>query len=143
MKAARAFMITIGVFYFLNLALLWPGVFGPQMQTMYPDVQLYQGEPVFQLLQDAWFVVGIGLAAIGSVLLWGARKPAEYYKGLVLVVMMTEFLFGFWDAYSAGLSYEVAWMAVVTIVVHLLIIGWGLYVLRVAEPRTMGSPVLA
>lgn len=136
-------MITLGVFYFLNLALLWPGVFGPNMPQMYPDVNLYMDEPIFQLLQDAWLVVGLGLAAIGSILLWGARKPEEYAKGLILVVMMTEFLFGFWDAYSAIFSYEVGWMAVVTIVVHLLIIGWGFMVLNASQPHAEGSPALA
>ncbi|MEC9340917.1 MAG: BphX family protein [Pseudomonadota bacterium] len=129
MRSPKAFMITIGVFYFLNLVALWPQLFAPLLPTMYPDVDLRQGEPVFQLVLDAWLAVGLGLAAVGAVLLWGARKP-QHYVGLIPVVIMIEFLFALWDLYSGLVSYEALWMSIVTVVIHLLIIGWAIAVLR-------------
>ncbi len=129
MTTPRVFMISIGVFYLLNLVALWPQLFAPLLPTMYPDVDLHQGEPVFQLVLDAWLAVGLGLAAIGVVLLWGARRP-QHYVGLITVVIMIEFLFGLWDLYSGFISYEAPWMSVVTVVIHLIIIAWAIVVLR-------------
>lgn len=139
MKTARIFMVAIAVFYFLNLVLLWPALWAPQLSGMYPTVDLHQGEPVFQLLLDAWLIVGIGLAVIGAVLLWGSRNPADYYKGLIPVVLLTEFAFGLWDAYSAFWSYEVQWMAMVTIAIHVVIIVWGWIALQRANAERVGA----
>ena len=133
MRSPKAFMITIGVFYFLNLVALWPQLFAPLLPTMYPGVDLRQGEPVFQLLLDAWLAVGLGLAAVGAVLLWGARRP-QHYLGVIPVVVMIELLFGVWDLYSGLVSYEALWMSIVTVVIHLLIIGWAIAVLRDTSP---------
>ena len=131
MRSPKVFMITIGMFYLLNLVALWPQLFAPLLPTMYPGVDLHQGEPVFQLVLDAWLAVGLGLAAVGTVLLWGARKP-PHYLGLIPVVVMIELLFSVWDLYSGFMSYEAPWMSIVTVVIHLIIIAWAVVVLRAA-----------
>ncbi len=127
MQALRIWMISIGIFYLLNLLLLWPSVWGPQLAGMYPGVELYQGEPIFQLLLDAWLIVGLGLAAIGLVLLVGARQPLRYYAALIPIVLLTETLFGIWDIYSA-MGYQAVPLAVITLVIHLIIIATGAWV---------------
>lgn len=127
MRGLRVWMISVGVFYILNLVLLWPAVWAPQLPGMYPDVALYQGEPVFQLLLDAWLIVGLGLAAIGIVLLVGSRKPLQYYTALIPIVLLTEILFGIWDIYSA-MNYEVLGLAMVTLAFHVVIIVTGVWV---------------
>lgn len=134
MRSAKIFMIAIGVFYFLNLLTLWPPLFSPMLPTMYPGVDLQQGQPVFQLLLDAWLAVGLGLAAVGAVLLWGARD-AQRYIGLVPVVIMIELLFGVWDLYSGFFSHEVMWMSLVTVIIHLVIIAWAVAVLGGTDER--------
>ena len=132
MKGLRNWMISVGVFYILNLVLLWPTIWAPQLPGMYPGVQLHQGEVIFQLLLDAWLIVGLGLAAIGVVLLVGSRQPEKYSVGLVPVVFITETLFGIWDIYSA-MYVEVLWMAMVTLAIHVIIIVSGLWVLKGAK----------
>lgn len=127
MKALRIWMVSIGVFYWLNLVLLWPSLWAGQIAGMYPDVNLYPDEPVFKLLLDAWLIVGLGLAAIGTVLLVGSRQPLRYYQALIPVVLITETVFGLWDIYSA-LGYQEAVIAVITLIVHLIIIVTGLWV---------------
>ena len=129
MRSAKVFMIAIGVFYFLNLVALWPSLFAPMLPTMYPGVELYPGEPLHQLLLDAWLAVGLGLAAVGAVLLWGARDT-QRYLGVIPVVIMIELLFGAWDLYSGFFSHEAVWMSIVTVAIHLVIIGWAVAVLR-------------
>lgn len=101
MKALRIWMVGVGLFYITNLILLWPSLWGPQVHIMYPGIELYRGEPIFQVLLDAWLIIGLGLASIGVVLLVASRNPARYYAGLIPVVLITEFVFGIWDIYSA------------------------------------------
>ena len=120
-------MVAVGVFYILNLVLLWPSIWAPQLPGMYPGIELYQTEPIFQLLLDAWLIVGLGLAAIGVVLLVGSRQPLRYYAALLPIVLITETLFGIWDIYSA-MYYEAVELAVITLVIHLIIIVSGVWV---------------
>ncbi|MBQ0797737.1 MAG: BphX family protein [Porticoccaceae bacterium] len=127
MKALRIWMICVGVFYLLNLLLLWPSIWAPQLPGMYPEVNLYQGEPVFQLVLDAWLIVGLGLAAIGVVLLVGSRQPLRYYAALIPVVLLTETLFSAWDIYSA-MGYQEVTIAMITMVIHIIIIATGFWV---------------
>ncbi|MFT6625696.1 MAG: hypothetical protein ACJAZI_001785 [Cycloclasticus sp.] len=127
MKALKNWMVAVGVFYILNLVLLWPSIWAPQLPGMYPGVELYQAEPIFQLLLDAWLIVGLGLAAIGVVLLVGSRQPLRYYAGLLPIVLITETLFSIWDIYSA-MYYEAMELAVITLVIHLIIIVSGVWV---------------
>jgi hypothetical protein len=127
MKALKNWMVAVGVFYILNLVLLWPSIWAPQLPGMYPGVELYQAEPIFQLLLDAWLIVGLGLAAIGVVLLVGSRQPLRYYAALLPIVLITETLFGIWDIYSA-MYYEAVELAVITLVIHLIIIVSGVWV---------------
>lgn len=127
MKALKNWMVAVGVFYILNLVLLWPSIWAPQLPGMYPAVELYQGEPIFQLLLDAWLIVGLGLAAIGVVLLVGSRQPLRYYAALLPIVLITETLFSIWDIYSA-MYYEAMELAVITLVIHLIIIVSGVWV---------------
>ncbi|MBV1952311.1 MAG: BphX family protein [Cycloclasticus sp.] len=131
MKALKNWMVAVGVFYIFNLVLLWPSLWGPQMPMMYPGVNLYQGEPIFELLLDAWLIVGLGLAAIGVILLVGSRQPLRYFAALIPLVLLTEFVFGIWDAYSA-MYYEEVSVAVITIIIHLIIIVTGAWVWKKA-----------
>jgi hypothetical protein len=127
MTKARLFFIAIGVFYIINLIGTLPfgtlSLFG----TMYPNVELHVGQPIFTLLQDAWAIVGLQLGAIGIVALWGARDPSRY-EAVIPVVIATEVLDGFWDFYSIVWSYEALWFGLVTLAIHLIWIGWGLRV---------------
>ncbi|PCI70170.1 MAG: hypothetical protein COB26_04055 [Piscirickettsiaceae bacterium] len=132
MKGLRIWMVSVGIFYILNLVLLWPSLWSPQLPEMYPNVELYQGEVIFQLLLDAWLIVGLGLAAIGVVLLVGSRQPDKYSAGLVPIVLITETLFGIWDIYSA-MNYEVLWMAMATLVIHIVIITTGIWLWKDAK----------
>tara|TARA_R110002074_G_C12558390_1_gene667579 strand:- start:17047 stop:17463 length:417 start_codon:yes stop_codon:yes gene_type:complete len=127
MKTLKNWMVAVGVFYILNLVLLWPSIWAPQLPGMYPGIELYQTEPIFQLLLDAWLIVGLGLAAIGVVLLVGSRQPLRYYAALLPIVLITETLFGIWDIYSA-MYYEAVELAVITLVIHLIIIVSGVWV---------------
>lgn len=121
MKVVRIFLIVVGIWYVLNLLLTWPSVFGPLLPGMYPGVELHTAEPVFRLLLEAWVIVGIQLAAIGVVALWGARKPAQYLA-LIPVIVMTEIVDGIWDIYSITCSFEATSMGVTTLVIHGLVL---------------------
>ncbi len=139
MKALRNWMICVGIFYVLNLVMVWPSLWAAQIPNMYPDINLYQGEPVFQLVLDAWLVVGLGLAAIGVVLLAGARQPLRYYPALIPIVILTEIVFGIWDVYSA-MGYQAVSLAMITMTVHIIIIVSGLWVWRKAKAADTAMP---
>ena len=138
MKALRIWMAAVGVFYLLNLLVLWPSIWAPQVAGMYPGVELYQGEPIFQLLLDAWLIVGLGLAAIGVVLIMGSFQPSRYAPALVPVVFITEFVFGLWDIYS-GMNYEEPIIVIITLVIHVLIIGSGLWAWKKSSTERVAS----
>ena len=141
MKALKIWMIATGIFYIANLLMVWPSIFASQLPGMYPDVDLYQGKPIFQLLLDAWLVVGLGLTAIGIVLLVGSRQPLRYYAALIPVVLLTETVFGIWDIYSA-MGYEAVPLAVITLAVHVVIIVSGFWVwgkAKAADPALSSS----
>lgn len=127
MKGLQRWMVCVGVFYILNLVLLWPSIWTPQLPLVYPNVNLYQEEIIFQLLLDAWLIVGLGLAAIGVVLIAGAKNPIRYYPALIPVVLITETIFGIWDIYSA-MNHEDVVIATITLVIHVIIIVTGLWV---------------
>lgn len=120
MKAVRIFLIVVGIWYVLNLLLTWPSIFGPLLPGMYPGVELHTAEPVFRLLLEAWVIVGIQLAAIGVVALWGARKPSQYLA-LIPVIVLTEVVDAIWDIYSITCSFEAISMGVTTLFIHGLI----------------------
>jgi hypothetical protein len=129
MTKVRLFLIAIGVFYIINLIGTLPfgtlGLFG----TMYPGVELHVNEPIFTLLQDAWAIVGLQLGAIGAGALWGARDPGRY-AAVIPVVIATEVVDGLWDFYSIVWSHEALWFGLVTLVIHVMWIGWGLLAWR-------------
>jgi len=131
MKGLRIWMVSVGIFYILNLVLLWPSLWAPQLPGMYPEVNLYQDEIIFQLLLDAWLIVGLGLAAIGVVLIAGANNAMRYYPALIPVVLITETIFGIWDIYSA-MNHEEVVLAMITLVIHVIIIVTGLWVWKKA-----------
>ena len=139
MKVLRNWMICVGIFYVLNLVMVWPSLWASQIPNMYPDINLYQGEPVFQLVLDAWLVVGLGLAAIGIVLLTGARQPMRYYPALIPIVILTEIVFGVWDIYSA-MGYQAVSLAMITMAVHIIIIASGLWVWGKARAADTAMP---
>lgn len=125
MKYTRNWFVVLGLWYVFNAVLTWPSVFGPTLPKMYPGVALYEAEPVFRLLTEAWVIVGIQLAAIGLVALWGARDPMKYIA-IIPVTIVTEIVDGIWDIYSIMYSHEAMWMGVTTLVIHVIIIltGW-------------------
>jgi len=131
MKAAKIWMTLMGIFYMLNLVSLWPPLFAPLLPTMYPGVELHQGTDSFQLLLDAWLIVGIQLAAIGVVLFWaGTRsKHPERYLGVIWVAIVTEIVDGAWDIYSVNSGLEEAWMGYMTVAIHLLWVVTAFWVL--------------
>ncbi len=131
MQALKRWMVCVGIFYIVNLVLLWPSIWAPQMQGMYPGVNLYQDEIIFQLLLDAWLIVGLGLSAIGVVLIVGAKNPMRYYPALIPVVLITETIFGIWDIYSA-MGHEDLIIAMITLVIHVIIIVTGVWVWKKA-----------
>lgn len=132
MKFTRNWLIASGTWYVLNLVLTWPSVFGPTLPKMYPGIPLYETEPVFRLLTEAWVIVGIQLAAIGVVALWGSRNPGKYLA-LIPVIIATEIVDGIWDIYSITLSHEVLWMGVTTLIIHAVIIVTGMVAWRAAH----------
>ena len=127
MKGLKWWMVSVGIFYILNLVLLWPSIWAPQLPGMYPGVNLFQEEIVFQLLLDAWLIVGLGLASIGVVLIVGAKRPMRYYPALIPVVLITEMVFSVWDIYSA-MHHEDVVIAIITLVIHVIIIVTGIKV---------------
>jgi hypothetical protein len=134
MKTARAFFIGIGIFYAVfNFLGTLPFSTAGFLGTMYPGVDLHMGEPIFRLLQDAWIIVGIQLGAIGLVALWGARDPRRY-AGVIPVVIVTEVVDGVWDLYSIIWSHEVAWMGILTVVIHVVWIAWAVAAWRALFP---------
>ena len=134
MKTARAFMIGIGIFYAVfNFLGTLPFATAGYLGTMYPGVDLHVGQPIFQVLQDAWIIVGIQLGAIGLVALWGARDPLRY-AAVIPVVIVTEVVDGIWDFYSITWSYEVTWMGILTIAIHAVWIAWAVVAWRALFP---------
>ncbi|MEL0081467.1 MAG: BphX family protein [Gammaproteobacteria bacterium] len=131
MKAAKIWMVLMGIFYLLNLVALWPSLWAPQLPTMYPGVELYQGTDSFQLLLDAWLIVGIQLAAIGLVLLWAGlfSRRVERYIGVIWVAIVTEVVDGIWDIYSVMGGLEAPMIGYATVVIHLIWIGTAFWVL--------------
>ncbi|TAJ17549.1 MAG: hypothetical protein EPO60_09705 [Rugosibacter sp.] len=129
MKYTRNWLIALGLWYVFNAVLTWPSVFGPTLPKMYPGITLYEAEPVFRLLTEAWVIVGIQLAAIGVVALWGARNPAKYLA-IIPVTIVTETVDGIWDIYSITYSHEALWMGVTTLVIHAIIILTGMVAWR-------------
>ncbi|RLA02717.1 MAG: hypothetical protein DRQ54_11770 [Gammaproteobacteria bacterium] len=131
MKAARIWMILMGVFYVLNLVAIWPSIFAPQLPGMYPGVELHQGTDSFQLLLDAWLIVGIQLAAIGVVLLWAGTlsKHPQRYIGVIWVAIVTEIVDGIWDIYSVGSGLEEPTIGYATVGIHLVWIASAFWVL--------------
>mgnify|MGYP003487359345 CR=1 FL=1 len=132
MKYTRNWLIALGLWYVFNAVLTWPSVFGPGLSTMYPGVELSATEPIFRLLTEAWVIVGIQLAAIGVVALWGARNPMKYIA-VIPVTIVTEIVDGIWDIYSIVYSYEATWVGVVTLVIHVIIILTGMVAWRKAH----------
>jgi hypothetical protein len=132
MKYTRNWLIVLGLWYVFNAVLTWPSVFGPTLPKMYPGVALYESEPVFRLLTEAWVIVGIQLAAIGVVALWGARNPMKYIA-IIPVTIVTEIVDGIWDIYSIAYSHEAMWMGVTTLVIHAIIILTGMVAWRKAH----------
>lgn len=132
MKYTRNWFIGLGLWYVFNAVLTWPSVFGPGLPSMYPGVPLHESEPVFRLLTEAWVIVGIQLAAIGLVALWGARDPVKYIA-IIPVTIVTEVIDGIWDIYSIVLSYEATWVGIVTLTIHAIIIATGMVAWRKAH----------
>lgn len=131
MKAAKIWMTLMGLFYLLNLVALWPSIWAPQIPGMYPGVELHQGTDSFQLLLDAWLIVGIQLAAIGVVLIWAGTlaKHPERYLGVIWVAIVTEIVDGAWDIYSVAGGLEDPTIGYVTVVIHLIWIASAFWVL--------------
>tara|TARA_R110002020_G_scaffold104027_2_gene243633 strand:- start:649 stop:1074 length:426 start_codon:yes stop_codon:yes gene_type:complete len=121
MQKLRLFLIGCGIWYLCNLVLLWPAVYAGALPLIYPGAPLGQDRPVFGLLLDAWLIVGIQLAAIGLVALWGARHPARN-MALVPVIVLTELFGAAWDIYSIALRGEALWVGMVTLAVHAIIV---------------------
>ncbi|CCA92489.1 BphX family protein [Novosphingobium sp. PP1Y] len=121
MQSLRTFFIACGIWYLCNLVLLWPQVYAGALPLIYPGIDLAQGKPVFGLLLDAWLIVGIQLAAIGVVALWGARQPWKYIA-LVPVIVLTEAVGAAWDLYSLLCSGEAAWVVITTLAAHAVIV---------------------
>lgn len=131
MKAAKIWMTLMGLFYLLNLVALWPNLWAPQIPGMYPGVELHQGTDSFQLLLDAWLIVGIQLAAIGVVLIWAgtlSRHP-QRYLGVIWVAIVTEIVDGAWDIYSVAGGLEAPMIGYATVVIHLIWIASAFWVL--------------
>jgi hypothetical protein len=122
MGKVRGFLIAVGIWYVLNLVLTWPSVYATLLPALYPGADLHQGEPVFRLLLEAWVIVGIQLAAIGVVALWGARRPLDYLA-VIPVVVVTEIVDGIWDIYSITMSLEAPTAGLTTLFIHAVIIA--------------------
>ena len=127
MKRTSVWMSAVGIFYILNLVILWPPIWANLLPQMYPGVDLRQDEAVFRLLLDAWVIVGLGLASIGVVLVYGARDATQFFPALFPVVVITESVFSIWDVYSA-FHFEAITIAIVTLIIHGIIIASGFWV---------------
>jgi hypothetical protein len=132
MRQVRVFLLAVGVFYLLNLVGTLPFRALGLFDMMYPGVEMDVGLPMFTLLQDAWFVVGLQLGAIGVVALWGARDP-QRYRALVPLVIATEVVTGLWDFYSMAWGRMALGFWLALLVVHAAWIVWGLRVWRAAR----------
>jgi len=132
MKFTRNWMIGVGIWYASSVLQLWPSIFGPMLPSLYPGVELHQGEAVFQLITDAWLAVGLLVAAVGVVALWGARNPAKYLA-LIPVAIVSEVFIGLWDIYSITLSYQLPIVAAATMLIHAIIIITGVMAWKAAH----------
>jgi hypothetical protein len=143
MKTMRIYLVSIGIWYLLNLLMLVPPVFQQFLPGMYPAVTGWATDPLLPLLKDAWLVVGIQLAAIGLVALWGAQAPEKVAGGVVPVIIVTELVDGGWDLYSISLRGEATYMGITTIIIHLVIIVAGLLALRGMSNVPLGGGLRA
>lgn len=133
-KAIRRFLAAIGIFYLLNLLGLLPGRSAGVLMLMYPSAENgFQGE-LMMLLQDAWFVVGMQLGAVGVLALWALREPIRY-AGIIPVVVVIEIFDAIWDIYSMVLSGETLWFGLTTLAIHWVWIIWGLSLWRQVGER--------
>lgn len=138
MKVLRTYLIAVGIWYLCNLVLLWPPVYAGALRLIYPGIALGQGTPMFGLLLDAWLIVGVQLAAIGLVALWGARDPLRYWA-LVPVIVLTELVGSAWDIYSIVWSGEALWVGLTTLAAHAVIVAGAWFAVRAVERETAGS----
>ncbi|MFD1104522.1 BphX family protein [Sphingobium olei] len=140
MQGLRIFFIASGIWYLCNLILLWPPVYAGALPLIYPGIDLGQGKPVFDLLLDAWLIVGIQLAAIGVVALWGARQPWKYIA-LVPVIVLTEAVGAAWDIYSLLCSGEAEWVVFTTLAAHAVIVlgAWYTWTAAHREKAQQGA----
>ena len=92
------------------------------------------------LLLDAWLIVGIQLAAIGIVALWGARQPWKYIA-LVPVIVLTEAVGAAWDIYSLLCSGEAEWVVFTTLAAHAVIVlgAWYTWTAAHREKAQQGA----
>jgi hypothetical protein len=129
MKQGRIFLIVLGIFYLLNLAMTQPFASHSLFNSMYPGVAPSAGTPAFNLLTDAWFVVGLQLGAIGVVALIGSSNPRRYIA-VFDIVIATEIVDAVWDFYSITWRQEAANDGIKTLVIHAVVIGWAMYARR-------------
>lgn len=138
MRLVRGFLIVVGIWYVFNLVLTWPSVFNQFLPGMYPHLDVRTDTTMLGLLLDAWVIVGIQLAAIGVILLWGAQTPAAYYRILIPLVIVVELFDGGWDIYSTLYRGETPHVSAITLAIHAVIIIVGLVALR----RAAAVPVV-
>ncbi|MGE4376640.1 MAG: BphX family protein [Burkholderiaceae bacterium] len=129
MKQGRIFLWALGLFYLANLVGTLPFASASLFAQMYPGFAPDAATPAFQLLSDAWAVVGLQLGAIGIVALWGARDPLRYLA-VFDIVIATELVDGLWDFYSITWSHLATAFGLTTLVIHPLWIVWALYARR-------------
>lgn len=138
-RVARRWMLVVGAFYlFMGIRLL-PFINGPMIEaagvdTIYRGGDLQVGDPAYGLVLDWMAAFGLGLLPLGAVLLVAARDPVRN-RLLVYLVVGREL--------TAGVVADVLliWRGNVStgfylgfIVLHLIIAGTGVWVLRRTAP---------
>lgn len=139
MQSLRIFLVGCGIWYLLNLVLLWPPIYAGALPLIYPGIDLGEGKPVFGLLLDAWLIVGIQLGAIGVVALWGARQPWKYLT-LIPVIVLTEMVGAAWDTYSLLCSGEAGWVVATTLAGHAVIIAGAWHAWKTSHRAMAAKP---
>ena len=92
------------------------------------------GDPTARFVVDTWVVLGLELGVIGAALLIASRFPAKA-TAVVWFVIGNELFWGIGsDIYKLARGYA-ATVPVIWILIHSVIIGTGLFVLRQSSPE--------
>lgn len=136
MTGFKWWMRIVGGFYLVLALLSVPPIRANVLIGAFPDLVGEQTTLAFTLLIDTWFMFGLELGVIGTLLIVFARSPWAA-RSLVYTVLGLEVVRGIADdLYMIARGHPAA-IYMVFIIIHVVIIGTGLRCLQQPAPQPM------